>query len=927
MLAYYLKRSSLNTSVYAGSAIIVRIISFLFLPYFLSKLSLAEFGIWDFYQTLFTIGTLLLSSNAAIGMTRFYLLYKNDIEKQKAVIGNAFCLIILSAIIFMLLIFGYFKFFLKTNIDINYIILSSFNIIVFSFFSLVLAYLRVKEYLKWYFVTFCGQSLIAMILTVIGVSYNFGIESFFYANGFSFLLFSPGFIYILIRNYSFSFSLLKEQLKYSIPLLAYSLLFGLFFSIDRFIIQHYQGYEALGTYALLWRFGSIFQFFSIALMDASPIIIFNAQNETESESLIAKIITYFCMTLTTGCLLSIIGARYAISLFLPQKYFFLIPFLPFFFLPIISLDIARLFQTGVTLSRKTIFSPILTAIALSIQGALLFLTSTYNLNGIFCANIISFIFYGFFGYLTSRQVYSQAIFDINKIKILLSLFFCYVGCFHFLFLFNIPWFLNFIFLASWPLILWYAMINEKEKQSIFTKIGNIIENYLSKKKQSRSINLINTLLYLKTDIYYHEIIAGGSVTHTLGVIEGFKKNNIKIICATSCMQKVLSTLTKPYFVSLKVWPFFCFLRWKLGSIRWHADCLLSTFYFYWQVASIFKKNTIDAIYQRYSWLNFTGILLSMQKKKPLILEFNGSEMWVNKILKKNNKMSRLFQLALFIEYLNLKYADYIVVVSDVLKDNLINLGISQNKILVNPNGVNPDTFNAATLNSARNIIRTQRNIQKKFVFGFIGTFSFWHGIEILAHAIPKIIELYPQAHFILIGDGLLKSYLMTELDKYSIEQNITFTGILPHEKAREYLAACNAFLSPTVANNDGSKFFGSPTKLFEYMSLAKPIITTNLAQIGEIINPSLNISDLANPALIINKQVGVLIEPNNSQELINAALALINLKNNDRLKLGANARKKVMAYYSWQQHVKHILNFVTKDKNLPEKKYLNLELQ
>jgi glycosyltransferase involved in cell wall biosynthesis len=40
---------------------------------------------------------------------------------------------------------------------------------------------------------------------------------------------------------------------------------------------------------------------------------------------------------------------------------------------------------------------------------------------------------------------------------------------------------------------------------------------------------------------------------------------------------------------------------------------------------------------------------------------------------------------------------------------------------------------------------------------------------------------------------------------------------------------------PNVPNADDSRFFGSPTKLFEYMGLAKAIVASDLEQLGEVI--------------------------------------------------------------------------------------------
>jgi glycosyltransferase involved in cell wall biosynthesis len=404
------------------------------------------------------------------------------------------------------------------------------------------------------------------------------------------------------------------------------------------------------------------------------------------------------------------------------------------------------------------------------------------------------------------------------------------------------------------------------------------------------------ILYLRTDISSQELKAGGSVAHTLGVINGFRELGYEVVCASSIMLELLRKIEGLELIKLVNPHLLKFLRWRL-------NCLLSTLFFAIQLRPLFRKHVFDVIYQRYSLLNATGIVVSKLTGISLMLEYNGSELWIDQHWVRR-QWFKLRWLVRIIENLNVRYAYTIVVVSDVLKAELVGRGISPEKIIVNPNGVDCNRYNPAILVNERQLLRKQLALEQKVVFGFIGTFSQWHGIEVLACLIPEIIKERAQAHFLLIGDGPLRSWLQSIVYDAGLERAVTFTGLIPQEQAPHYLAACDAFLSPTQPNPDGTRFFGSPTKLFEYMSMAKPIIASDLEQLAEVITPALGTSEDPYDA------VGFLVYPTDVERFKKAMLMVIDWHEEQRAALGYHARQRAVTHYSWREHVHRIIRYV-----------------
>ncbi len=416
-----------------------------------------------------------------------------------------------------------------------------------------------------------------------------------------------------------------------------------------------------------------------------------------------------------------------------------------------------------------------------------------------------------------------------------------------------------------------------------------------------------TVFYLRTDLGARDLKAGGSVAHTLGVLGGLLDLNYTIECASSAMIDLLKNMPLEQFCALSQPKIFSFLGFRL-------NCLLSNLFFTIRSVRFLRKKKIDFIYQRYSLLNFVGLFLSWIKKVPLILEFNGSEVWIDKNWS-NKGWMRIRFLIRWIENVNVKRADQIIVVSHVLKETLIKQGIDEKKILVNPNGVNTETFNPARLTKIRSDIRTYLGLENKFVFGFVGSFSVWHGIEVLAEMIPKVVKKHPAAHFLLVGAGPLLSYLKQELARSGVGFGVvTIPGSVNQSVARNYLSVCDAFLSPTVhKTDDGSRFFGSPTKMFEYMSMGRPIIASDLEQLADLLCPAVRLSDLQEETFkVIKKKVGILVPPGDVQGFVDAACALITMSPEDRALLGKNARQKAIAQYSWRDHTKRLLDVMKK---------------
>ena len=221
------------------------------------------------------------------------------------------------------------------------------------------------------------------------------------------------------------------------------------------------------------------------------------------------------------------------------------------------------------------------------------------------------------------------------------------------------------------------------------------------------------------------------------------------------------------------------------------------------------------------------------------------------------------------------------------------VGVSTERILVNPNAVDPEWFHPACGGAK---LRRDLGIRAQdLVVCFLGTFSYWHGVAVLEQAIRSLLDKTKNAgraqKFLLIGDGPLAPQLRSELEPYTRDGSVIFTGAIPHQAVRAYLDAADILVSPHVPMPGGRPFFGSPTKLFEYMAMGKAIAASALDQIADVLE---------------HGRTALLVKPGDPGELAESIQRLA-ADAQLRAELGRNARETALARHTWRRNARRVL--------------------
>lgn len=442
------------------------------------------------------------------------------------------------------------------------------------------------------------------------------------------------------------------------------------------------------------------------------------------------------------------------------------------------------------------------------------------------------------------------------------------------------------------------ILSTNRERLLLDELDQIIQNACAIQLKSKELPAVNRRLegsglYLRLD-FWAKISSGGSYGHTCYVAKELKNTTQDLFCVMAHPYDLLDELGVRQIVLQSP-----------GEYGDEPTILKASEHYYPFLKSVAELVRPRYIYERICIGNFLGAKLSQELQIPYIVEYNGSEISMKKSF--DGQGYEFESVYLKAEAAAFKQATLINVVSKHVKADLVNRGIAPNKILVNPNGVDVDVYQPPTPSEKESVLAEHGWNRSHRIIGFTGTFGGWHGIDVLAKAIPEICRQSSQARFILIGDGHYKPLIDEMISTHQLEDRVHCTGRIPQMEGCQLMKACDIFLSPHNAHMVDSKFFGSPTKLFEYMAMGGGIIASDLEQIGEVLSPALKPHEMGEVDL--TDQRAVLCTPGSVTELVDAVIFLVNAPETCQI-LGQNARAAAKNYYSWETHVQRVWKYL-----------------
>lgn len=227
--------------------------------------------------------------------------------------------------------------------------------------------------------------------------------------------------------------------------------------------------------------------------------------------------------------------------------------------------------------------------------------------------------------------------------------------------------------------------------------------------------------------------------------------------------------------------------------------------------------------------------------------------------------------------------------SEDLRLFLKNKLVREDKTLVVPgSGVDVNYFFPA---------KGDRESSRKILFLFAGRFLWDKGIGELVEALRNVRQFYPDVELGLLGKidvGNPKGILEDIIRSWEKEGLVKYFG--DTKDVRPFIAKSNVIVYPSYYRE------GIPRFLLEAAAMEKPIITTDSVGCREVIEDGKN---------------GFIVKPKDVASLVNAMTRMIELSEQERVKMGQHGRKKVVAEFDENKVIQLYLDVIKGITNLP----------
>lgn len=234
----------------------------------------------------------------------------------------------------------------------------------------------------------------------------------------------------------------------------------------------------------------------------------------------------------------------------------------------------------------------------------------------------------------------------------------------------------------------------------------------------------------------------------------------------------------------------------------------------------------------------------------------------------------------------------IVALTSPMRDQLVTLGVQESQVIVAGDAVDLDAF--TTLPSVQEAKKQYGLDAQKTIVGYVGRLKTLDKEKGVAYLLEAVATLKREDVLLAVFGGPEEdkcAYEAKAKDLGLTDSHVKFFGNIERADVPTALAACDILAMP-FPDLPHYRVNMSPLKMFEYMASERPIITSDLPTIRDV----------------LSEDTAFFCEPDSVQSLADSIADIVDHPEQAQQK--AEAAKRLSKEHSWQKRMERILKAV-----------------